>query len=83
MFQFIVFSFIDFLPPPYLRILAAPFSDFHGFHHLHCLQAWRSQRFSSDFETTRHLSPDFETTSRLPSDFLRPTQTLIKCFRSK
>ena len=34
MFHFIPFifsSFIDFLPPPYLRILAAPFPDFHGF----------------------------------------------------
>ena len=78
-----IFSpFIDFLPSPYQRILAAPVSDFHGIHHLHCLRAWTSQRFSLDFEPTRQLFPDFETTLRLPSDFLRPTQALLKCFRS-
>ena len=85
MFHSIVFifsSFILFLPPPYQRILPAPFSDFHGFHHLRCLRAWTSQRFSIDFEPTRRLSSDFETTLRLPSDFLRPTQALLKCFRS-
>ena len=64
------------------RTSAAPFSDFHGFHHLRCLRAWTSQRFSIDFEPPRQLSSDFETTLRLPSDFLRPTQALLKCFRS-
>ena len=75
---FILSSLIDFLPPPYQRILAAPFSVFHGFHHLHCLRTWTSQRFPLDFEPTRQLSPDFETILRLPSDFLRPTQALLK-----
>ena len=78
-----IFSpFIDFLPSPYQRILAAPFSVFHAVHHLCCLRAWTSQRFSLDFETTRQLPPDFETTLRLPSVFFRPTQALLQCFSS-
>ena len=82
MFTFSFFSLIFCRPRTCASHLAATFPDFHGFHLLHCLRAWTSQRISSDFETTWQLSPDFETTSRLPSDFLRPTKALLKCFRS-
>ena len=67
-FHFIVSissSFIDFLPPPYLRVLAALSRIFMAFHLLHCLRAWTSQRFSIDFERRRHLPSDFETTLRV------------------
>ena len=47
------------------RTSAAPFSDFHGFHHLRCLRAWTCQRLSMDFEPPRQLPSDFETTLRV------------------
>ena len=85
-FDFIVSifsSFIDFLPPPTCAShLAAPFPDFHGFSPSPMSSRLDKPAHFSDFETTLQLSPDFLTTSRLPSDFLRPTKSVLKCFRN-